>query len=151
VNQLGLVTLNIGLVPPTTTTGASIGSSTPITGLRELSVNADSSFRTYDVSFGMPLVAAGFDYTGASTGGIAALRIDGQQFVFGNIGNGSGFFGFISATPLSGFSIEDQTPGLPTEIFESDNYSFVVVPEPTSLSLLAVATAIGAAIRRRRR
>ena len=148
-NQLGLLMLNIGLVGGTTTTGASIGSASPISGLRELTLNADTAFRTYDMSAGLPILAFGFDFAGAATGGIASLRADGQLFTFGSNGGGSGFFGIISTTPLTSVAFEDAAPGLPTEIFDLDNVRFVTVPEPSTFALLGIA-ALGSWVLRRR-
>jgi hypothetical protein len=141
-NALGQVTMTIALQGTTTTTGASVQSSSPITGTRELNMNADSSFRKYTLTFaGGDVSAFGLDYTGANTGGDAALFADGQLFVFGNnTASGNGFFGIISTTPLSEIGIEDAVPGLPTEIFDSDNYTFVnAIPEPATFALLAPA------------
>ena len=134
-NQLGLINLNIGLITATNT-GASINGSPALGGARDLSLNADDGMRSYDLTFGGPIRALGFDFAGASTGGIAVLIADGQRFDFGAVG--TGFFGIVSTTPLNGVAIGDTSPGaLPTEIYDSDNYSFVVVPEPTTALLLA--------------
>ena len=134
-NQLGLINLNIGLITATNT-GASINGSPALGGVRDLSLNADDGMRSYLMTFGGPISAVGFDFAGASTGGIAVLIADGQRFDFGTAG--SGFFGIVSTTPLPNVAIGDTSPGaLPTEIYDSDNYSFVVVPEPTTATLLA--------------
>ena len=146
-NQLGLINLNIGLITATTS-GASINGSPALGGVRDLSMNADDGMRSYVMTFGGPISAVGFDFAGASTGGIAVLIADGQRFDFGAAG--SGFFGIVSTTPLPNVAIGDASPGmLPTEIYDSDNYSFVVIPEPATAMLLAPAAMI--ARRRRRR
>lgn len=149
-NQLGLVRLNIQLLGTTTTTSASITSSSPITGTRELNLNADEGFRKYTVTFAGNIFSFGFDYTGAATGGIATLLAGGQTFTFGNLTtSGNGFFGIVSDVPLSEVGFGDTSPGaLPTEIFDSDNYSFVLVPEPTTAAALVLTAA--ATLRRRR-
>lgn len=145
-NQLGLINLNIGLITATTS-GAAINGSPALGGIRDLSMNADDGMRSYDMTFGGPISAMGFDFAGAATGGIAVLIADGQRFDFGSAS--SGFFGIVSTTPLPGVAFGDTNPGaLPTEIFDSDNYSFVVIPEPAAGMLLAPAALI--ALRRRR-
>jgi hypothetical protein len=146
-NQLGLINLNIGLITATTS-GASINGSPALGGIRDLSMNADDGMRSYVMTFGGPISAVGFDFAGASTGGIAVLIADGQRFDFGLAG--TGFFGIVSTTPLPNVAIGDTSPGaLPTEIYDSDNYSFVVIPEPTSTAMLAPAAML--VMRRRRR
>lgn len=150
-NPLGMINFNIQLIGTTTTASASIISSTPITGTRELNMNADEGFRKYTVTFAGDIFSFGFDYTGAATGGIATLLAGGQSYTFGNLGaGGNGFFGIVSDTPLPEVGFGDTNPGaLPTEIFDSDNYSFVLVPEPTAAAALALIAA-GATLRRRR-
>jgi hypothetical protein len=145
-NQLGLINLRIDLITATTS-GAAINGSPALGGIRDLSMNADDGMRTYAMTFGGPIQAVGFDFAGAATGGIAVLLADGQRFNFGAAG--SGFFGITSTIPLAEIGFGDTSPGaLPTEIFDSDNYSFVVIPEPAGL--LPVAVSAVAMIRRRR-
>jgi hypothetical protein len=145
-NQLGLINLNIGLITATTS-GAAINGSPALGGIRDLSMNADDGMRSYDMTFGGPISAMGFDFAGAATGGIAVLIADGQRFDFGSAS--SGFFGIVSTAPLPGVAFGDTSPGaLPTEIFDSDNYSFVVIPEPASMMLLAPLALL--AMRRRK-
>jgi hypothetical protein len=147
-NQLGLINLEIELITATTA-GASINGSPALGGIRDLSMNADDGMRGYTMTFGGPIQAMGFDFAGAATGGVAVLIADGERFNFGAAS--SGFFGITSTTSLSDVQFGDTSPGaLPTEIFDSDNYSFVVIPEPTSLLLLAFLAAPALAILRRR-
>ena len=144
-NQLGQVNLNIALITATNT-GASINGGTAVGGIRDLSLNADDGMRSYDLTFGGPIRAVGFDFAGAATGGVAVLIAGGERFNFGAAS--SGFFGIISTDPLTGVSIGDTSPGaLPTEIYDSDNYSFVVIPEPAALAMFPLAML---ALRRRR-
>ncbi len=144
-NQLGLINLRIELITATTS-GAAINGSPAVGGIRDLSMNADDGMRTYAMTFGGPIQAVGFDFAGAATGGIAVLLADGQRFNFGAAG--TGFFGISSTIPLAEIQFGDTSPGaLPTEIFDSDNYSFVVIPEPSGILLLAVPAL---ALRRRR-
>jgi hypothetical protein len=136
-NQLGLINLDIQLLTATTS-GAAINGSPALGGIRDLSMNADDGMRAYTMTFGGPIHAMGFDFAGAATGGVAVLIADGQRFDFGAAS--SGFFGIVSTDPLANVAFGDTSPGvLPTEIFDSDNYSFVVVPEPATAMLFAPA------------
>lgn len=145
-NQLGLINLRIELITATTS-GAAINGSPALGGIRDLSMNADDGMRTYAMTFGGPIQALGFDFAGAATGGVAVLIADGQRFNFGAAS--AGFFGITSTTPLDEVQYGDTSPGaLPTEIYDSDNYSFVVIPEPTGMLLLAIPAL--ALVRRRR-
>jgi hypothetical protein len=145
-NQLGQVNLDIGLITATTS-GASINGSPALGGIRDLSMNADDGMRRYTMTFGGPIQAMGFDFAGAATGGVAVLIAGGERFNFGAAS--SGFFGIVSTDPLPDVAFGDTNPGaLPTEIYDSDNYSFVVIPEPTTAALLTSAALL--ALRRRR-
>jgi hypothetical protein len=145
-NQLGLINLDIGLITATTS-GASINGSPALGGIRDLSMNADDGMRRYTMTFGGPISAMGFDFAGAATGGVAVLIAGGERFNFGAAS--SGFFGIVSTDPLPDVAFGDTNPGaLPTEIFDSDNYSFVVIPEPAAAMLLAPAALL--ALRRLR-
>jgi hypothetical protein len=148
-HDLGAVIFRIDLITATSS-GASITSSA-ITGVRALSMNADDGMRALTMTFdGVPLVTAyGFDFSGANTGGDAVLIIDGTRFGFTNGGTvGAGFFGVVSTGSFASVQFGDENPGtLPTEIFTLDNASFVAVPEPGTM----IALGLGAALLARRR
>src|SRR5688572_20316497 len=86
-NQLGQVNLNIGLITATSS-GASINGSPALGGIRDLSINADDGMRSYEMTFGGPIRAMGFDFAGAATGGVAVLIAGGERFNFGAASSG---------------------------------------------------------------
>lgn len=150
-HDLGAVTFRIDLITATSS-GASITSSA-ISGVRALSMNADDGMRTHTMTFeGAPLANAyGFDYSGARTGGLAVLIIDGTRFDFTTGGNGAGFFGVVSTGSFASVQFGDESPGtLPTEIFTLDNASFAAVPEPGTMIALGLGAAALLARRRRK-
>jgi hypothetical protein len=150
-HDLGLITFRVDLITATTS-GASIAGAPAIAGVQDLAMNADDGMRTHIVQFDVGAVTAfGFDYEGAATGGLAVLIINGERFNFASTVGGAGFFGVVAnAGSFDTVFFGDESPGsLPTEIFNSDEYSFVAVPEPGTLVAIGAGIAL-LALRRRK-
>lgn len=151
-HDLGLITFRVDLITATTS-GASISGTTPINGTRDLAMNADDGMRTHTVQFDVGAVTAfGLNIEGAATGGNAVLIIGNERFnMVSSVPSGTGFFGVIANSgSFDTIMFGDESPGsLPTEIFNSDDYSFVPVPEPGTF--VAVAAGIGLLALRRRK
>lgn len=150
-HDLGLITFRVDLITATSS-GASIAGSPAIAGNRDLAMNADDGMRAITVQFDVGAVTAfGFDYEGAATGGRAVMIIGSERFNFATIGGGAGFFGVVAGSgSFDTVMFGDESPGsLPTEIFNSDDYSFAPVPEPGTF--VAIGAGIGLLLCRRRK
>jgi len=126
-----------------------------VNGTRQLDGDVDTAGSVLDFSdFGVASAFAG-DWTSTTSGDLLTITIDAITVAFSDYltGVGNGFLGVISTSPFSVVEFGSENPSTTGEFFGLDNVRLaqVQVPEPATLSLLALGLlALGLAARRRR-
>lgn len=100
---------------------------------------------------GVSAIGFGADFTSPFSGDGIGFELNGNIYLLDSIGGGDGFFGIVSTTPFTSINIVgDPADNTFQELWQADNLSFgTAVPEPSSLTLLALGMLSVFARRRR--